>query len=140
MLFRSELFDTPFYQRFRALVNWCVAHRWLTIGLTLLTFALGIVGMGRVQQQFFPDSSRPEILVDLWLPEGSTIQQSEQMAKRFEARMLKEEGVSTVTIWVGSGVPRFYLPLDQVFPQSNVSQAIVLPKDLTQREIGRAHV
>jgi multidrug efflux pump subunit AcrB len=129
-----ELFDTPFYASFRTLVNWCVQHRWLTIGLTLGTFALGIVGMGKVQQQFFPDSSRPEILVDLWLPEGSTIEQTDAIARRFEARMMKETGVATVTTWVGSGVPRFYLPLDQVFPQSNVSQAIVLPKDLKERE------
>ncbi|MDL5032192.1 efflux RND transporter permease subunit [Pelomonas sp. APW6] len=129
-----ELFDTPFYNRFRALVRWCVENRWKTIGITVLLFFAGLFGMTRVQQQFFPDSSRPEILVDLWLPEGSTIQQSEQMAKRFEARMLKEEGVSSITTWVGSGVPRFYLPLDQVFPQSNVSQAIVLPKDLVTRE------
>jgi len=129
-----ELFDSPFYNRFRAAVNWCVQHRWITIGLTVLSFALGIVGMGTVQQQFFPDSSRPEILVDLWLPEGSTIQQSDEIARRFEARMMKEGGVDTVTTWVGSGVPRFYLPLDQVFPQSNVSQVIVLPKDLKQRE------
>jgi multidrug efflux pump len=129
-----ELFDTPFYARFRATVNWCVKHRWITIGLTVLTFALGIVGMGKVQQQFFPDSSRPEILVDLWLPEGSTVQQSEEIAKRFEARMMKEAGVTSTTMWVGSGVPRFYLPLDQVFPQSNVSQAIVLPKNLKERE------
>jgi multidrug efflux pump len=129
-----ELFDSPFYSRFRVAVNWCVTHRWITIGLTVLSFALGIVGMGKVQQQFFPDSSRPELLVDLWLPEGSTVQQSDEIAKRFEARMMKEGGVQTVTTWVGSGVPRFYLPLDQVFPQSNVSQAIVLPKDLKERE------
>jgi multidrug efflux pump len=135
-----ELFDTPFYSRFRAAVNWCVQHRWITIGLTLLTFALGIVGMGRVQQQFFPDSSRPEILVDLWLPEGSTIQQSDELAKRFDARLLKEPGVASVTTWVGSGVPRFYLPLDQVFPQSNVMQAIVLPKDLKERELLRVRL
>jgi len=129
-----ELFDTPFYSRFRAAVNWCVEHRWITIGLTVLTFAAGIAGMGKVQQQFFPDSSRPEILIDLWLPEGSTIQQSDQVARRFEARMMKEPGVATVSTWVGSGVPRFYLPLDQIFPQSNVSQSIVLPKDLKERE------
>jgi multidrug efflux pump len=129
-----ELFDTPFYSRFRALVNWCVAHRWITIGLTLLTFALGIVGMGRVQQQFFPDSSRPEVMVELWLPEGATVQASEEIAKRFEARMLKEEGLESVTAWVGSGTPRFYLPLDQVFPQANVSQFILLPKDFKVRE------
>ncbi len=129
-----ELFDSPFYVRFRAAVNWCVQHRWITIGLTLLTFALGIVGMGRVQQQFFPDSSRPELLVDLWLPEGSTIEQNETIAKRFEARMMQEPGLQSVTTWIGSGVPRFYLPLDQVFPQGNVSQAIVLPKGLNERE------
>ena len=129
-----ELFDTPFYSRFRRAVGWCVQHRWITIALTVLSFALGVVGMGRVQQQFFPDSSRPEILVDLWLPEGSTIQQSDEIAKRFEAQMMKEAGVASVATWVGSGVPRFYLPLDQVFPQSNVSQVIVLPKDLKQRE------
>jgi multidrug efflux pump subunit AcrB len=130
----DELYDTPFYARFRRVVDWCVQHRWITIGLTVASFALGIVGMGKVQQQFFPDSSRPELVVDLWLPEGSTIQASEAVARRFEARMLQEKGVSTVTAWVGSGVPRFYLPLDQVFPQSNVSQFIVLPKDLKERE------
>lgn len=132
-----ELFDTPFYTRFRGLVNWCVTHRWITIGLTVLSFALGIVGMGRVQQQFFPDSSRPELLVDLWLPEGATIQSSAEVARRFEARMAREPGVSTVTAWIGSGVPRFYLPLDQIFPQANVSQFIVLPTDLNQREVLR---
>ncbi|MDQ2779668.1 MAG: efflux RND transporter permease subunit, partial [Pseudomonadota bacterium] len=129
-----ELFDTPFYDRFRRTVGWCVAHCWVTIGITVATFALGIVGMGAVQQQFFPDSSRPEIMVDLWLPEGSTLQQSASVAKRFEARILKEPGVQSVATWIGSGVPRFYLPLDVVFPQTNVSQSIVLPKDLKQRE------
>ena len=129
-----ELFDTPFYNQFRRTVNWCVAHRWITIGLTVLMFALGIVGMGKVQQQFFPDSSRPEILVDLWLPEGATVAASDEVAKRFEQRMLKEAGVKSVTTWVGSGVPRFYLPLDQVFPQTNISQLIVLPEDLKTRE------
>lgn len=129
-----ELFDTPFYSRFRRAVDWCVGHRWITIGLTIGIFLLGLAGMGKVQQQFFPDSSRPEIMVDLWLPEGATIQQSEEVAKRFEARMRKEPGLASVTTWVGSGVPRFYLPLDQVFPQANVSQAILVPKDLKVRE------
>jgi len=129
-----ELFDSPFYSRFRKLVRWCVVHRWITIGLTIATFLLGLLGMGKVQQQFFPASSRPEVLVDLWLPEGSPIQQTEDLAKRFEQRMLKEPNLESVTLWVGSGVPRFYLPLDNVFPQSNVTQAILLPKTLQDRE------
>jgi multidrug efflux pump len=135
-----ELFDTPFYSRFRRAVDWCVQHRWITIGLTVATFALGILGMGRVQQQFFPDSSRPEILLDFWLPEGSTIQQSHEVAVRLEQRLMKEPGLESVTTWVGSGVPRFYLPLDQIFPQPNVSQAILLPKTLTEREALRVRL
>ncbi|WP_137895961.1 efflux RND transporter permease subunit [Ramlibacter sp. 2FC] len=129
-----EMFDTPFYNRFRRWVDWCVQHRWLTIGATLLSFALGIAGMGRVQQQFFPDSSRLEILVDLWSPEGTSFDATEEVARRVEARLLAEPGVASVSQWVGSGVPRFYLPLDQVFPQTNVSQLILLPRDLKTRE------
>jgi len=129
-----EVFDGPFYVRFRALVNWCVQHRWITIGLTIATFVLGMVGMGKVQQQFFPDSSRPEILVDVWLPEGSSIQAMDEVSRRLETRLARETGVTSVTSWVGSGVPRFYLPIDQIFPQSNVSQLIVLPQDLATRE------
>ncbi|BEP42075.1 efflux RND transporter permease subunit [Variovorax sp. V15] len=129
-----ELFDTPFYNAFRRSVNWCVQHRWMTIGATVLIFALGIVGMGKVQQQFFPDSSRPEILVDLWFPEGTSFTANEEVARRVEKRVMQEAGVSTVSTWIGSGVPRFYLPLDQVFPQTNVSQLIVLAKDLKVRE------
>ncbi|MDO8375163.1 MAG: efflux RND transporter permease subunit, partial [Polaromonas sp.] len=90
--------------------------------------------MGKVQQQFFPDSSRREIMVDIWFPEGTSFAANELTAKRVEERLLKEEGVSSVSTWVGSGVPRFYLPLDQVFPQTNVSQFIVLPRDLKVRE------
>ncbi|MDO9196469.1 efflux RND transporter permease subunit, partial [Rhodoferax sp.] len=129
-----ELFNTPFYNTFRKAVNWCVAHRWITIGVMLLTFALGIVGMGRVQQQFFPDSSRPEVLMDVWFPEGTSFAANELTVKRIESRLMQEPGVESVSTWVGSGVPRFYLPMDAIFPQSNVSQFIVLPKDLTLRE------
>ena len=129
-----EMFDSAFYNTFRKAVNWCVQYRWITIGTTILIFVLGIIGMGKVQQQFFPDSSRPEIMLDIWFPEGTSFAANELTAKRVEARLLKEEGVTSVSTWVGSGVPRFYLPLDQVFPQSNVSQFIVLPKDLKVRE------
>ena len=130
----QESYNTPFYNGFRRTVNWCVAHRWITIGLMVLTFALGIAGMGRVQQQFFPDSSRPEVLLDAWLPEGSSIAVNEQVAKRIEARLMQLPGVLSVSTWVGSGVPRFYLPLDNIFAQSNVSQFIILPSDLKYRE------
>ena len=129
-----EVFDTPFYHRFRHMVDWCVAHRWITIAATIGIFALGLVGMGRVQQQFFPDSSRPEIMVDLWFPEGTSFAANEAVVRRVEQRLMEQEGVASVAAWVGSGTPRFYLPLDQVFPQPNVSQFIVLAKSLPERE------
>ncbi|WP_066259013.1 efflux RND transporter permease subunit [Hydrogenophaga flava] len=129
-----EVFDGPFYVKFRALVNWCVEHRWITIGLTIATFVLGMAGMGQVQQQFFPDSARPEVLVDIWLPEGASIAATDEVARRVETRLAREPGVLSVSTWVGSGVPRFYLPLDQIFPQTNVSQMILLPEDLAARE------
>ncbi|MDB5890971.1 MAG: acriflavin resistance protein [Polaromonas sp.] len=129
-----DMFNSGFYNAFRRAVNACVEHRWLTIGATVLVFALGIVGMGKVQQQFFPDSSRPEILLDIWFPEGTSFAANEAVTRRVESRLMQEAGVSSVTSWIGSGVPRFYLPLDQVFAQTNVSQFIVLPKDLKVRE------
>ncbi|MBU6225343.1 MAG: efflux RND transporter permease subunit [Burkholderiales bacterium] len=129
-----ELYNSPFYRQFRRLVTWCIQYRWKAIAITLLLFVLGLVGMGKVQQQFFPDSSRPEILVDLWFPEGTTFKANEKVTQAVEKRLLQEAGIETVSTWIGSGVPRFYLPLDQVFAQTNVSQMILVPKDLQQRE------
>jgi multidrug efflux pump len=129
-----ELFDTPFYGRFRKLVNWCVQHRWITIALTVGSLVLGVVGMGKVQNQFFPDSSRPEILIDAWFPEGTSFATNEGVTKRMEARIMQLPGVDHVTTWVGSGAERFVLTLDQIFPQTNVSQMVLLPKDAAARE------
>jgi multidrug efflux pump len=136
----QEHFDTPFYNIFRRTVNWCVKFRWITIGATVMVFALGIVGMGKVQQQFFPDSSRPEILLELWFTEGTAVGANEAVVKRLEQRLMTESGMVSVNTWVGSGVPRFYLPMDQIFPQSNVSQMILLPKDLPAREVLRLKI
>ncbi|HCE09722.1 MAG TPA: multidrug transporter AcrB [Oxalobacteraceae bacterium] len=135
-----ELFDTPFYNRFRAMVNWCVEWRKTTILLTLTAFALGVFGFRFIEQQFFPDSSRLELMVELWLPEGSAFAATEAQAKKFEAFIRKQDGVDSVTSYVGTGSPRFYLPLDQIFPQTNVSQIVVLPKNLQAREVLRLKI
>ncbi|MDB5797603.1 MAG: efflux transporter permease subunit [Paucimonas sp.] len=129
-----ELFNTPFYARFRALVNWCVTWRKTTIVLTLLVFGLGVFGFRFIEQQFFPDSSRPELMVEMWLPEGSSFQATEAQTKKLEAWLSKQQGIESVTSYVGTGSPRFYLPLDQIFPQTNVAQLVVLPVDLKARE------
>ncbi|MFZ6747471.1 efflux RND transporter permease subunit [Undibacterium sp. Ren11W] len=135
-----ELFDTPFYNSFRSIVNWCVEWRKTTIAITLMIFGLGVFGFKFIEQQFFPDSSRPELMVELWLPEGSAFAASEAQAKKFEAFIQKQDGVESITSYVGTGSPRFYLPLDQIFPQTNVSQIVVLPKDLKAREALRLKI
>jgi multidrug efflux pump subunit AcrB len=129
-----EVFDSPGYRKFRALVNWCVEYRKTTIAATLIVFALGVYGFNFIEKQFFPDSSRPELMVELWTPEGTTFAANEAQVKKFEAFIRKQQGVVSVTSYVGTGSPRFYLPLDQIFPQTNVSQIVVLPKDLHARE------
>jgi multidrug efflux pump len=132
-----ELFDTPFYKRLRSVVDWCVDWRKTTIMLTLAGFFLGVFGFRFIEQQFFPDSSRLELMVELWLPEGSSYQATEAQAKKFERLMMQQAGVESVTTYVGTGSPRFYLPLDQIFPQTNVSQIVVLPKDAEARTVLR---
>jgi multidrug efflux pump len=135
-----ELFNTPMYNRFRKTVNWCVEWRKTTILLTLAAFGLGVFGFKFIEQQFFPDSSRTELMVELWLPEGSAFKATEAQAKKFEAFIQKQDGVESVTSYVGTGSPRFYLPLDQIFPQTNVSQIVVLAKDLKAREALRLKI
>ncbi|WP_136419544.1 efflux RND transporter permease subunit [Herbaspirillum sp. ST 5-3] len=135
-----ELFDGQFYKRFRGLVSWCVEWRKTTILLTLGVFVLGVFGFRFIEQQFFPDSSRPELMVELWMPEGTAFAATEAQTKKFESFIRKQEGVESITAYVGTGSPRFYLPLDQIFPQSNVTQLVVLPKDLKAREALRLKI
>lgn len=128
-----EVFDTPGFRKFRAIVTWCVTWRKTTIAATLAIFALGVYGFNFIEKQFFPDSSRPELMVEMWSPEGTAFAANEAQVKKFEAFIRSQPGVVSVTSYVGTGSPRFYLPLDQIFPQTNVSQIVVLPKDLAAR-------
>jgi multidrug efflux pump subunit AcrB len=135
-----ELFDTPFYTKLKGVVNWCVEWRKTTIALTLAGFFLGLFGFRFIELQFFPDSSRPELMVELWLPEGSSYAATEAQAKKFEQFISKQPGVESVTAYVGTGSPRFYLPLDQIFPQSNVAQIVLLPVDKKTRDALRLKI
>jgi multidrug efflux pump subunit AcrB len=137
----QEHFDTPFYQRFKTVVAWCIDHRKKAIMATIASFVLGIVGMSQVQQQFFPDSSRPEILVDIFLAEGASFEATESAAKKIEAKILEQKGIESVTLWIGNGAPRFFLPLDIIFPRSNAAQAVIIAqpthRDRLNKELPR---
>lgn len=134
-----EVFDTPFYRRLRALIEACMRRRWLTLALTVLAFAGGVVGMGFTEKQFFPDSDRAEILVELWLPEGSSYAATEAQARRLETWLAQDEDVKTYVGYVGNGSPRYFLALNQELFRPNYAQYVILTEDVHARDraIGR---
>jgi multidrug efflux pump len=127
-------YQTAFYQRYRKLLDACLRHRWLVIGVTVLAFVLSIGLFRFVPQQFFPDSVRPELMVDMELAEGSSLRSTQVQAEKLEKMLAKREGVDNYVAYVGTGSPRFYLPLDQQLPQANFAQFVVLTKDIEARE------
>jgi len=135
-----DLFDTPFYNRLRRWVDACVAHRKKIIIATLALFGLGVMALAHVPEQFFPLSNRPEVIVDLWLPEGSSFEQTEAAAKRMEALLAKDEDVEHVASYVGSGTPRFFMLIVQQLANTNLAELVVMTKDNAARERVMQHV
>ena len=133
-----DVYGSAFYTRFRAIVRWCVSHRWVVIGLTITLFALSIVGMGKVEKQFFPNSTRLELNVELRLPEGVSIAAINAEALRLEAWLNKDKAehdqFEHYISYIGSGSPRYYLGLDQQLPATNVSQFVIVARDVKSRE------
>jgi multidrug efflux pump len=135
-----EVYHTPFYRRFRMVVEWCVRHRWIVILITIALFVLAIVGFGRVQQQFFPASTRLELMVDLRLPEGSSLKAVEAEVHKLEGMLQKEPGIANFVAYVGWGAPRYYLGLDQQLPAANYAQFVILTENVEAREALRTRL
>jgi multidrug efflux pump len=134
----GDIYDTPFYQRVRATVTWCVRNRWKTIAITVAAFALGIIAFNTVvQKQFFPPSNRPELLVDLWLPQGASLRATEHEVRRVEALIKDDERIASYSAYVGNGAPRFFLPLDQQLYNDNFGQLVIVTKGFEEREAVR---
>lgn len=127
-------YDTAFYRRFRATVRWCIRRRWLVIGATLFAFVASIAVFRFVPQQFFPDSTRLELMVDVELAEGSSLKATDAAARKLEALLSTRKEVENYVAYVGTGSPRFYLPLDQQLPQTHFTQFVVRAKDIVARE------
>jgi len=125
---------TPFYRRFRAAVTWCVTHRRSVIALTVLALMVGVAAMQRVEKQFFPQSDRLEILVEMWLPEGASIDATRAEALKLESQLRQDPDVAHVLNYVGQGAPRFVLALDQRLKNQNFAQLVVIAKDVPARE------
>lgn len=127
-------YDTAFYQRFRRLVQWCVRYRKTVIGITVAAFVGSILLFAIVPQQFFPPSNRLEIMVDLKLAEGASLKATEAQATKLEKLLKNRAGIENYVVYVGTGSPRFYLPLDQQLPQASFAQFVVLAKDMQARD------
>ncbi|HLA29902.1 MAG TPA: efflux RND transporter permease subunit, partial [Pseudomonas sp.] len=127
-------YGTPFYQRVRRMVEWCVRRRKTVILLTVGLFVASILLFRFVPQQFFPASGRLELMIDLKLNEGASLAATEEQAKRLEQMLNGREGIDNYVAYVGTGSPRFYLPLDQQLPAASFAQFVVLAKSIEERE------
>lgn len=131
----DDLYSTPFYRRFRALVEWCLHRRWTVIGATVGAFILAIVAFNTgVQKQFFPAADRLEVLVDLWLPQNASLKATESETLKVEKLLKDDPAVVAVSSYIGNGAPRFYLPLDQQLFSDNFAEVVIVTKDLAARE------
>ncbi|QXH45825.1 efflux RND transporter permease subunit [Pseudomonas xanthosomatis] len=127
-------YATPFYQRVRRVVAWCVRRRKTVILLTIAAFVGSILLFRFVPQQFFPASGRPELMVDLKLAEGASLNNTAERVRQLEALLKQQDGIDNYVAYVGTGSPRFYLPLDQQLPAASFAQFVVLAKSLEERE------
>ncbi|MDC4513306.1 efflux RND transporter permease subunit [Acinetobacter baumannii] len=127
-------YQSSFYLRFRKMVEFCVTYRKTVIATTVGIFVLSVLMFKMVPQQFFPPSNRAEILVDLKLEEGASLTATEQAVKKVEQFLSKQNGIDNYVAYVGTGSPRFYLPLDQQLPQASFAQFVVLASSLDDRD------
>ena len=136
----GESHDTPFYRRLRKLIDLAIDKRWLVIGTTAAALVVALIGMKAVPQQFFPNSSRPEILIDLRLKEGASFAATQEQVKRMEAVLAKDQDIKFFTAYTGAGAPRFILAINPELPNPGYAQFVVMTKDLEARERVRSRL
>ncbi|WNV06527.1 efflux RND transporter permease subunit [Candidatus Methylospira mobilis] len=129
-----DVYQRGIYPRFRRLLTFCMLRRRWVIAITVAAFILSLWLFSFVEQQFFPYSNRPEILVDLSLPEGASIRATEAEVKKVEALLANDPDIVNQVSYVGSGSARFYLPLDVRLENNNFAQLVILTRDLEARE------
>jgi multidrug efflux pump subunit AcrB len=134
----DDTYGTPFYRRVRGTIEWSLRHRWTVIAATAIVFvaSLLVLTLG-VQKQFFPASSRPELLVDLWLPNGASLKATEAVAREVERTLAEPEmsqSIKYFASYLGNGSPRFYLPLDQQLFNDSFAQFVVTTHGIEARE------
>ena len=136
----SDPYASPFYERFRKLLGFAIGKRMLTLASVVGLLILSLSGFGLVPQMYFPDSSRTQFMVDYWLPQGTRIQQVSEDLRGIEQVLLQQEGVTSVSAFIGSGPPRFYLPVDPEDSYASYGQLIVNTETLEDVDRVMAHI
>jgi multidrug efflux pump len=128
------IYETRLYRSLRAVIQWCVEHRVKVVVATVGIFALSILAFGHVQQQFFPLSERPELFLQLRLPEGTAIGVTQKAVEKAEQMLKDDKDISTYTAYVGQGSPRFWLGLNPQLPDESFAEIVIVAKDVEARE------
>ena len=136
----SDPYDTPFYRKLRGSIDLAIERRWWVIGATVAALAVAIFASRFVPQQFFPNSSRPELVVELRLKEGASFAATTEQVKKMEAVLAKDEDIRFFTAYTGAGQPRFYLSLDPELPNPGYAVFIVMTRDTEARERVRSRL
>ncbi|HHA2008101.1 TPA: efflux RND transporter permease subunit [Enterobacter mori] len=130
----AAIYGTPRYNRFRHLLTRVIARKWIVAGSVVAIFILAILGMGLVKKQFFPTSDRPEVLVEVQMPYGTSIEQTSAAAAKIEDWLQKQPEANIVTSYIGQGSPRFYLAMAPELPDPSFAKIVVLTDSPASRE------
>ncbi|HCM9179586.1 TPA: efflux RND transporter permease subunit [Enterobacter kobei] len=130
----AAIYDTPRYNRFRRMLSRVIAGKWRVAGAVVAIFILAIFGMGLVKKQFFPTSDRPEVLVEVQMPYGTSIEQTRAATAKIEAWLSQQPEANIVTAYIGQGSPRFYLAMAPELPDPSFAKIVILTDSETSRE------
>lgn len=130
----AAIYNTRHYNRFRRLLGWVIARKWIVAGTVIAVFTVAILGLGLVKKQFFPTSDRPEVLVEVQMPYGTAIEQTNATAAKIEAWLRKQKEAKIVTSYIGQGAPRFFLAMAPELPDPSFAKIVVLTDNPEARE------
>lgn len=130
----AAIYDTPRYNRFRRILAWVITRKWLVAGSVVALFVVAIPGMGLVKKQFFPTSDRPEVMIEVQMPYGTSIEQTSATSAKVEAWLQKQDEAKIVTAYIGQGAPRFFLAMAPELPDPSFAKIVVLTESQEARE------
>jgi multidrug efflux pump subunit AcrB len=131
----EAIYSTPNYNRFRLLLGRVIHHKWIVTAIVIGAFVVAILGMGIVKKQFFPTSDRPEVLVEVQMPYGTSIAQTSAATSKIEAWLAKQKEAKIVTSYIGQGAPRFYLAMSPELPDPSFAKLVVRTDNQDEREV-----